>query len=323
MKQRKAFAAAALFGSALLPANAWASEPAGVWVKVRQVIYTPNATSPTRVQVHGALMLFDGSSDPNRPYPRYTSPALGYMYYECPEGQAETCRQEWSDLEANIDKPATVCVGFGRDSLPTGTLRQPASTVESPDAYPIQNGVASGYSPCQVIAQFLSSNPGGAGGAGGAASSGGKGGTGPSPGGTGPTAGGTGGTGPTAGGTGGADKGGTGPTTGGTGGTDKGRTDKGGASGVVDAGVGPGGETSASGSGGAPGSGKGGAATANRAGSGSGNRDPGPAAKDQPTESKGFGCSMAGATGAASFLGLGAALGLAGLAVARRQRTRK
>jgi hypothetical protein len=306
MQQRKAFATAALLGLALVPANALASVPAGVWAKVQQVVYTPNATSPTRVQVHGALMLFDNSSDSSRPYPRYTSPAFGYLYYECPEGQAETCRQEWSDLEANIDKPENVCVGFGQDSLPTGTLRQPASTVESPDAYPIQNGVASGYSPCQVIAQFLSSNQGGAGGAGGAASSGGKGGTGPTAGGTGPTAGGTG---PTAGGT--------GPTAGGMGGTDKG------SSGVADAGVGPGGETSASGSGGATGSDKGGAATANRAGSGSGNRDPGQAAKSEPTESKSFGCSMAGATGAASLLGLCAALGLAGLAVARRQRTRK
>jgi hypothetical protein len=287
MQQRKAFAAAALLGLTLVPANALASVPAGVWAKVQQVVYTPNATSPTRVQVHGALMLFDNSSDPSRPYPRYTSPAFGYVYYECPEGQAETCRQEWSDLEANIAKPEDVCVGFGQDSLPTGTLRQPASTVESPDTYPIQNGVASGYSPCQAIAQFLSSNQGGAGGAGGAASSGGKGGTGPTAGGTGPNTGGTAGT----------DKGG----------TDKGGTDRGGSSGVTDGGVGPGGETSAIGSGGTAGSDKGGAATA----------------KSEPTESKSFGCSMAGATGAASLLGLCAALGLAGLAVARRQRTRK
>jgi hypothetical protein len=310
MKQRKALAVAALLGLALVPANALASAPAGVWVKVQQVVYSPNATSPTHVQVHGALMLFDGSAEPSRPYPRYTSPAFGYVYYECPEGQAEICRQEWKDLEANIDKAESVCVGFGWDSLPTGTLRQPGSAVEKPDAYPIQNGVSPGFSPCQVIAQFLSSNQGGAGGAGGAASSGGTGGTGPSTGGKGPSAGGTGGTGPSTGGK--------GPSAGGTGGTGRG-----GMPGVADPDAGPGGEASASGSGGTTGSDKGGAPVAGRAASGSGNRNPNQAAKDEPAESKAFGCSVAGATGAASLLGLGAALGLVGLALVRRHRSRQ
>lgn len=294
MQHRKALAAAAVLGLGLVSSNALASAPAGVWVKVQQVVYTPNATSPTQVQVHGALMLFDGSSDASRPYAHYTSPALGYVYYECPAGQAETCRQEWSDLEANIAKPENVCVGFGWDSLPTGTLRQPGSAVANPDVYPIQNGVSSGFSPCQAIAQFLSSNHGGAGGSGGAASSAGTGGT-ESSGGTGPNTGGI---------------AGKGPTTGGAG------TSAGGKAGVVSDGG-----TTANGSGGSTGSGKGGAATG-RAGSKGESLDP-EQAKDEPVESKSFGCSVSGATGAASLLGLGAALGLVGLALARRHRSRK
>ena len=297
MQQRKALAAAALLGLGLVSTNASASAPAGVWVKVQQVVYEPNAASPTRVQVHGALMLFDGSSDASRPYAHYTSPALGYVYYECPAGQAETCRQEWSDLEANIAKPANVCVGFGGDSLPTGTLRQTGSAVARPDVYPIQNGVSSGFSPCQAIAQFLSSNQGGAGGAGGAASSAGTGGA-ESTAGTGPSEGGTGGRGST------------------TGDAGKSAGDTGGKTGAES-----GGESSANGSGASAGSGKGGAATG-RAGSKGGNLEP-EQAKDEPVESKSFGCSMSGATGAASLLGLGALLGLVGVVLARRHRARK
>ena len=181
--------------------------------------------------------------------------------------------------------------------MPTGTLRQPGSAVGNPDVYPIQNGVSSGFSPCQVIAQFLSSNPGGAGGAGGAASSAGAGG-----------AESTGGTGLGAGGNGGKATGDAGTSSGGTG--------KGGKAGVES-----GGETSTSGPGGSTASGKGGAATG-RAGSKGGNLEP-EQAKDEPVESKSFGCSMSGATGAASILGLGAALGFVGLALARRRRSRK
>ncbi|HEX2877443.1 MAG TPA: hypothetical protein VHP33_39620 [Polyangiaceae bacterium] len=289
MQQRKALAAAALLGLGLVSSSAWASAPAGVWVKVRQVVYEPNAASPTRVQVHGALMLFDGSSDASRPYAHYTLPALGYVYYECPAGQAEICRQEWSDLEANIAKPENECVGFGWDSLPTGTLRQPGSVVANPDVYPIQNGVSSGFSPCQVIGQFLSSNPGGAGGA---ASSAGAGGTSLSTGGMGGKA----------------------PTSGGAGTS----ASESGGKAVVES---DGGST-ASGSGGTTGTGKGGA-TAGRAGSKGANLEPEEPAKAEPVESKSFGCSVSGATGAASLLGLGAALGLVGLALARRHRSRK
>jgi hypothetical protein len=175
MQELKALSAAVLLATALVPANALASAPAGVWVKVREVVYAPDATNPTHVQVHGALMLFDGDLEAARPYPGYTAPALGYMYYRCPDGQAEICRQEWSDLEANISKPDTECLGFGMTTLPTGTLRQPGEAAQSPDAYPIQSGVSPGFSPCRAIADYLADETaaGGAGGAGGAVSAGG------------------------------------------------------------------------------------------------------------------------------------------------------
>jgi hypothetical protein len=183
MQELKALSAAVLLAASLVPGNARASAPAGVWVKVQEVVYVPDATSPTHVRIHGALMLYDGDIQTPRPYLGYTSPALGYMYYRCPDGQAEICRQEWSDLAANIAKPDSECLGFGDTSLPTGTLRQPGDAPQNPDTYPIQSGVSPGFSPCQAIANYLLDDPGaggvggvgGAGAAGGVASSGGAG----------------------------------------------------------------------------------------------------------------------------------------------------
>ena len=178
MQELKALSAAVLLAIALVPANALASAPAGVWVKVRQVVYAPDATNPTHVQLHGALMLYDGDLEAPRPYPGYTLPAHGYMYYRCPDGQAEICRQEWSDLEANISKPDAECLGFGMTSLPTGTLRRPGEAADSPDAYPIQSGVSPGFSPCRAIANYLAdAAAGGAGGAGGGSGEGSGGGS--------------------------------------------------------------------------------------------------------------------------------------------------
>ena len=291
MQDREACAIAALLGVALFSVDAVASAPAGVWAKVQKVVYAPDKANATRVQVHGAIMLFDGSSGAARPYPGYTPPALGYVYYECPSGQVETCRQEWSDIEANISAPATTCVGFGMNSLPTGTLRQPDSAATSPDAYPIQNGVASGFSPCQVLAQFLSANEGGAGGAGGAGGEASTGGAGASSGGK-----------P-------ANTGGTETSTAGT------------DAGPGGAGANSGGKSTVSGSAGT-GAAKGGASASGRAGSSSSDPDP-KGTEDASSDAKASGCSIGAATGAASIFGVAAAAGLVGSLFARRRRAGK
>jgi hypothetical protein len=294
MQDKKVLAAAALLGAvALVSTRAWASAPAGVWVKVQKVVYAPDATNPTHVQVHGALMLYEGNLDGGQPYPGYTSPAFGYMYYECPTGQAEVCRQEWSELEANIAKPVTECLGFGMTSLPTGALRQPASAVENPDVYPIQSGVSPGFSPCQAIAKFLAEH--GAGGNGGAPSGGSS----------------TGGA--------GSSTGGAGSSTGGAGSSSGGKPASNGGAASAGASTGATGEEPTSGS------------STDTAGTGTGGRpgsEPDHLASGKPrtddaADSKAAGCSVVSATGAASVLGLGAALGIFGLGLARRHRQRK
>lgn len=288
MQDNKVLAAAALLGAvALVSTRAVASAPAGVWVKVQDVVYAPDATNPTHVQVHGALMLFEGDLDGGQPYPGYTSPALGYMYYECPTGQAEICRQEWSDLEANIAKPVTECVGFGMTTLPTGALRQPPSAAQNPDVYPIQSGVSPGFSPCQAIAKFMAEQ--GAGGDGGGAPSGGS------------------------------STGGTGSSTGGAGSSTGGKPASNGGAATAGAGTGATGEEPTSGSS----TGEAGTATGGRPGSEPDNLAPAKPGAEGAADSKAAGCSIVSATGAASVLGLGGALGIFGLALARRHRQRK
>jgi hypothetical protein len=290
MQDKKALAAAALLGAvALVSTRAVASAPVGVWVKVQEVVYAPDATNPTRVQVHGALMLFEGNLSGGQPYPGYTSPALGYMYYECPAGQAEVCRQEWHDLEANIAKPDTECVGFGAQGLPTGALRQPDSVAQNPDVYPIQSGVSPGFTPCQAIAKFMVEQ--GAGGDGGGAPSGGT----------------------------GSSTGGAGSSTGGTGSSTGGKPLSNGGAATAEAGTRSTSEEPTSGAS----TGTAGTATGGRPGSEPGNLEAGKPATEGAADSKAAGCSITSAAGAASVLGLGAALSIFGLALARRNRPRK
>ena len=296
MQGKKVLAAAALLGAVtFVSTRAVASAPAGVWVKVQDVVYAPDATNPTRVQIHGALMLFEGNLDGGQPYPGYTSPAFGYMYYECPTGQAEVCRQEWSDIAANIAKPVNECVGFGMTTLPTGALRQPPSAAQNPDVYPIQSGVSPGFSPCQAIAKFMAEQGAGGDGGGGAPSGGSS----------------TGGAGSSMGGA-GSSMGGKPASTGGKPASNGGATTAG-------TGTGATGEEPTSGSS----TDKAGMGTGGRSGSEPDNLAPNKQGTEGAADSKAAGCSTVSATGAASVLGLGAALGIFGLALARRHRQRK
>lgn len=162
--------AAALAAIGLSAATAQASYPTGVWLKAQKVV-----NEGTKVQIHGAIMLYDGST--NTSYYGYTEPAFGFLYYECPKGQEGTCTQEWADIAKNVTETNDICVGFGDQKQSPGTLRPPGSAPGTPDAYPLSMGVVGGWTPCQVLQTFLLSAPdGGAGGSAGAAGSAGAGG---------------------------------------------------------------------------------------------------------------------------------------------------
>lgn len=190
MRIHACWAAAALLGGLFTAKAAEASYPAGVWVKPQKVVV--EKTNPARIQIHGAAMVYDGST--NTTYYGYTEPGLGYLYYECPANQSSTCAQEWADVEKNVNAPANECVGLGDQKVPTGTLRTPGTPLGKADAYPIAMGVLPGYVPCEILASFLAGEPdAGIGTGGGAAGSPASGGSGGAPIGTGGTSAGTGG----------------------------------------------------------------------------------------------------------------------------------
>lgn len=161
---------------ACFASTALASYPAGVWVRVESVAFEPSEANATRIQIRGAAMLFDNST--NGPYFGYTAPALGYLYYECPAGKEATCALEWQDVKNNIGTPIETCIGLGDQSIPTGSLRDGGTTPSKPDGYPISMGVLSGFSPCQVLADFLKQQPDGGTSSSSSSSSGGTGSTG-------------------------------------------------------------------------------------------------------------------------------------------------
>jgi hypothetical protein len=150
--------------------EASASFPVAVWTHVDKVVLD-NPADPTTIEIHGTFMLHTGETSTK--YFGFSEPAKGYLYYTCPAGQKAICQMEWADLQKNIGKPVTECAGFGGDMSATGTLRQSCDPPSKPDIYPIAMGVVGGFSPCQVIGEFLTANPGndGCGGAGGGSSS--------------------------------------------------------------------------------------------------------------------------------------------------------
>jgi hypothetical protein len=175
MKSARMVCLAAVSISMLAASVAEASEPAGVWVKAQGVQLEPSAAAPTRIRIQGAAMMYDGSTDGI--FRGYAEPARGVLYYECPPAQLATCRDEWSDIVANINAPLEVCVGLGDQTQPTGRLRRLDEPSGAADAYPIHMGILQGFTPCQMIGQLLSRQVDAGSGAGGTGAGGSGGGT--------------------------------------------------------------------------------------------------------------------------------------------------
>lgn len=183
MRSRCLRAALGVLAGLVISGPAQASYPAGVWVKVKSVVFVPNASAPERILIQGAAMVYDGSQATS--YYGYAEPALGSLYYACPDGQQATCLDEWKDVEKNIAEPNHVCVGLGDQKVPTGTLHPPGVHPTSADPYPIAMGVLPGFVPCEILGAYLTSGSGGAGGEAGAAGARSLGGTGGGTGGSG------------------------------------------------------------------------------------------------------------------------------------------
>jgi hypothetical protein len=111
-----------------------ASDPIGVYAIVDRVVVEPSSGPPQRIQIWGAFAL----AQPDNP-DDYGAAQRGYLYFSCPQGQAEVCRTEWSDVQSVAGK--SVGIGFGARRLNNGRVRKADEKPATPDDYPIRMGV--------------------------------------------------------------------------------------------------------------------------------------------------------------------------------------
>ena len=111
-----------------------ASDPIGVYAIVDRVVVEPSSGPPQRIQIWGAFAI----AQPDNP-DDYGPAQRGYLYFGCPQGQAEVCRNEWSDVQSVAGK--STAIGFGARRLNNGRVRKADEKPASPDEYPIRMGV--------------------------------------------------------------------------------------------------------------------------------------------------------------------------------------
>jgi hypothetical protein len=111
-----------------------ASDPIGVYAIVDKVVVEPSGGPPQRIQIWGAFALAQPESPDD-----YGAAQRGYLYFICPQGQAEVCRNEWSDVQSVAGK--SIGIGFGARRLNNGRVRKADEKLASPDEYPIKMGV--------------------------------------------------------------------------------------------------------------------------------------------------------------------------------------
>lgn len=123
----------AAFGATLaVAAPALASNPLGAWVKVDKVVFEPDQTNATKVQVWGVFALNLGQQAGSW---AYSEPNPGYMYFSCPQGYEAQCRMEWADFKNAIGTKN--CSGFGQNYVAPGTVRAASVSPASPDPWPV------------------------------------------------------------------------------------------------------------------------------------------------------------------------------------------
>lgn len=111
-----------------------ASDPVGVYAIIEKIVLEPADGAPQRVQIWGAFAIAERDSTDN-----YGAAQRGYLYYSCPQGQEQVCRNEWADLKSVAGK--STGIGFGGRYKDSGRVRKTDEKVASPDTYPIQLGV--------------------------------------------------------------------------------------------------------------------------------------------------------------------------------------
>ena len=127
---KTAFGVGTVLAFVLLGGTAHASYPAGIYVRVHDVKFEPDATSPTAVKVYGDFVLA-------MPGLKLGEAKRGFMYFSIVRGKEETCRAEWADLKkmASTDLTAANYVGFGSTKVNEEDAADPKSRANLPKVH--------------------------------------------------------------------------------------------------------------------------------------------------------------------------------------------
>ena len=128
-----------------------ASDPVGVYTMVERVVFEPNDTAPTSVQIWGAFSVaIPRNQDMTQSKPPgsfgdaavgdvYAAVQKGYLYYSCPAGKDAQCRNEWNDLKSIAGTHKVV--GIGTRWNQHVRVRPATEKPQAPDTYAINVGV--------------------------------------------------------------------------------------------------------------------------------------------------------------------------------------
>ncbi len=125
----------ALAAAFLVATTARASDPIGGYLLVDKVILEP-ADAPMTIQIWGSFSLATEKGGH-----AYGPPQRGYLYYKAPSGKEEVCRKEWNDLKKAAGTSQVVGFGSSYDLKGLGKARKANEKPESPDVYPVGNGL--------------------------------------------------------------------------------------------------------------------------------------------------------------------------------------
>jgi hypothetical protein len=125
-----AVAAALVVGGA-----AHASDPIGGYLLVDKVVLEPS-DSPTTIQIWGSFALAKEKRGE-----AYSESVRGYLYYKAPSGKEDVCRKEWNDLKKAAGTGHVIGFGNRYDLMSIGKIRKASEKPESPDPYPLANGL--------------------------------------------------------------------------------------------------------------------------------------------------------------------------------------
>ncbi|MFO0744245.1 MAG: hypothetical protein U1F43_01035 [Myxococcota bacterium] len=129
-----------------------ASSPAGVWSEPKVVTITGADGATPEVVIEGLFSVWTGSGPIGGDWGMqgYQDAQWGLMYYRCAEADKALCLMQWGDIDDATKNEG--CVGWGNQDDFAGTVRAAGVAPTSPDAWVVDAGVNTGFTPCQYLA---------------------------------------------------------------------------------------------------------------------------------------------------------------------------